>query len=99
MYLNLELYEVVDDSSIGYLALREKEGKLYLADLQVREEYRNMGYGTKLLVQVSEIARSKGYNSVYLKVFKNSPAINLYLRNGYRLVGEEQCVYLLSANT
>lgn len=99
IYIKCELYEVIDGGTIGYMAFRENESKLYLADLQIMEHCQNMGYGTKLLKRASDIAKSKGYDSIYLKVFKRSPALNLYLRNGYKLVGEEPYVYLLSANT
>ena len=99
LYIKFELYEVIDDDTIGYMALRENESKLYLADIQILERFQNLGYGTKLLKYASDMAKSKGYDSIYLKVFKNSPALNLYLRNGYNHVSEEQYVYLLSAST
>ena len=99
IYLTFELYEVIDDHLVGYMALRENNGKIYLADLQILEQYQNMGFGTKLLKKAKEIARAKGYESIHLKVFKNSPALSLYLRNGYKHISEEQYVYLLSTNT
>lgn len=99
VYRTCELYEVTDGVTVGYVALREKDEKLYLADLQILAEFQNKGYGTKLLASVKNIAKIKGYDLVYLKVFKNNPALNLYLRNGYGHVTEEQYVYLLSAKT
>lgn len=99
IYVTLQLYEVIDEKFIGFMALREKDGKVWLADLQILEEFRNKGYGAKVLEYVKDIAKSKNYDSVYLKVFKSSPALNLYLRNGYKHVGEEEYVYHLSTNT
>ena len=38
IYSTLEVYEVIDGDLIGYLALREHEGKFYLSDIQVLEK-------------------------------------------------------------
>jgi ribosomal protein S18 acetylase RimI-like enzyme len=99
LYLSFEIYEVIETESIGYLALRENEGDIFIADIQILDGYRNKGYGTQLLKMAKEIARSRGYVSIKLKVFKSSPALELYTRNGYVKVSEENFVYVLSANT
>ena len=98
LYSSFEIYEVFNNEFIGYLALRENEGSIFIADIQIIEPQRNKGYGTELLKMAKEIAKNKGYSSVKLKVFKNSPAIKLYVRNGYIQVGEENYVYVFSSN-
>lgn len=99
LYQNLEIYEVWNGELIGYLVFRELDGRFFLADIQIAAAHRNKGIGRALVEKASGIARSRGYNSVHLKVFKNSPAINLYLRLGYSVIGEEKYVLLLEVNT
>jgi ribosomal protein S18 acetylase RimI-like enzyme len=97
LYASFEIYEVFDHEFIGYLALRENQGSIFIADLQILESHRNKGYGAQLLIKAKEMAKNRGYDSIKLKVFKSSPAINLYKRNGYVTVGVEEFVYLLSS--
>lgn len=96
LYATFEIYEVYEEEFIGYLAFREHQGSIYIADLQIVEPHRNKGFGTQLLAKAKEIAKAKGFNTIKLKVFKNSPAINLYQRNGYIKIHEEKYVYVLS---
>lgn len=98
LYSTFETYEVFENEFLGYLALRENEGNIFVADLQILEPHRNKGFGATLLVMAKEIAKSKGFNAIKLKVFKNSRAINLYIRNGYTKTDEEKYVYVLSSN-
>jgi GNAT superfamily N-acetyltransferase len=99
LYKTLEMYEVHDQEIVGYAALREKDGAIYLADIQIFEKFQNKGYGTEVLKWANTLARDRGFSAIYLKVFKTSPAVNLYYRNGYTLHTEEQYVYVLSART
>lgn len=99
IYATVEVYEILDNDLKGYVALREKDDKLFSADIQVLEPFRNLGYGTTALEMVMKLAKARGYTSVFLKVFKTSPALKLYLRNGYSHVAEEKHVYVLQAET
>ena len=97
LYKSLEIYEVWSEGMIGYLAFREAETKFYLADIQLVHRHRNMGLGKALLKRTAEVAKSRGYEEVYLRVFKTSPALHLYKRFGYCIVTEEEHVYLMRA--
>lgn len=50
--------------------------------MAVVPEYRGQGFGTKLLLQVLELAQSV-YPTVSLNVRANNPALNLYQRVGF----------------
>lgn len=99
LYKALELYEVFDRSIIGFVAFRVKEQELYLADIQVYEKYQNRGYGTKILKEAKKIAKDRDHKCIMLKVFKSSPAIRLYERNGFSRIAEEEFLYVLQSNT
>lgn len=99
IYKTLELYEVHAPEFIGFVAFREYDGEFYLADIQILQGKRNQGYGTNLLTEAKRIAAKRGYKNILLKVFKTSPAIQLYMRNGFTRMSEEQYVYVLKAKT
>ena len=94
-----DLYLVRDNTEVGFFMLREGRTTIFLADIQVLSRYRNLGYGTHFLELARDIARSRGFPTLWLKVFKSNPALNLYRRNGYVIQREEDSVYVLSSNT
>jgi ribosomal protein S18 acetylase RimI-like enzyme len=82
-----------EGKAIGYLSITTEPGYLYLRDIQLCEPYRGEGIGTWLLRQVELMALRMGAVSVRLKVFKTNPAIELYRRQGYLVVGQEAALF------
>ncbi|NQX89728.1 MAG: GNAT family N-acetyltransferase [Halioglobus sp.] len=95
LYRDLDIYEIWIDEIVGYLVFREGEGKFFLADIQIASGHRNDGIGTCLLEKTRYIAKLRGYSDIHLQVFKTSPAIHLYLRNGYERIDETQHMFVL----
>lgn len=56
--------------------------------LSLREEYRGRGIGTRLLENMFELLRGKGYAQVSLSVQKANPAFRLYKRLGFETARE-----------
>ncbi len=57
----------------------------YLYDLEVRREHRRRGLGRALLERAIEYCRRNGYDRIGLRVeLRNSAALRLYLRAGFR---------------
>ncbi|MGC8969580.1 MAG: GNAT family N-acetyltransferase [Conexivisphaera sp.] len=82
-----------DDSGrlIGVAWVKEEmdtvnyERYAYLYDLEVRPESRRSGVGKALLEGAVEYCRRKGYRRLGLRVeVRNSPALRLYRRFGFR---------------
>ena len=67
----------LEDKGFGYI-----DGSIPELAVAVVPEYRGKGIGTKLLLQVLELAQSV-YPAVSLNVRANNPAINLYQRVGF----------------
>lgn len=99
IYHTCELWKAIDKEQIGFALLRERDGKLYIADLQVLEQHRNKGYGGRILATIKRMAKARGYPEIWLKVFKTNPAYRFYLRHGCTLAEEEACVYVLRVTT
>lgn len=99
VYRTCELWKALDQEQIGFALLKERDGRLYLADLQVVEQHRNRGYGSSILTTVRQMAKSRGYPEIWLKVFKSNPAYRFYVRYGCTLAEEEVSVYVLRVST
>ncbi|OBX33713.1 acetyltransferase (GNAT) family protein [Halomonas elongata] len=74
------------EERIGYLRLWHTEGRSYLQDMQVVAEHRGRGWGSRMLDEVKAMA---GARAVRLKVFEDSPALQLYRRHGFEALMHE----------
>ena len=74
-----------DDRVIGFLAVREEDGALYIAQMYLVPEHRGQGIGTALMRELLAEGRP-----VVLKVTKlNTGARRLYERLGFRVKSED----------
>jgi ribosomal protein S18 acetylase RimI-like enzyme len=81
------------DRQIGYLSFSLEPRYLYLRDVQLCEPYRGEGVGGWVMQQIVSMASERGARSIRLKVFKSNPAMQLYERQGFRVVGEEKALF------
>ena len=92
---NLDI--LLGDSVIGVLRLHCEGDSCYLRDLQIMPSYQNRGFGKIVLNETKRRATNLNLNKLRLKVFKVSPAVNLYLRNGFIVEGEDERFYNMIA--
>jgi ribosomal protein S18 acetylase RimI-like enzyme len=78
---------------IGYFKLNENEAQkepfgssaLEIERIYVLSEFQGQQFGKKMLGKICEIARSKGFNFIWLGVWElNTAAIRFYQRLGFR---------------
>lgn len=76
------------NSGEKYVEWQENTGKvLYIDRLGVNANYLRQGIGGMLIQKVKELAKEKGAEHLRLFVVDiNTPAINLYLKNGFKQV-------------
>src|SRR5262245_56429467 len=72
---------------VGGLCGKTEWGWLYVATLAIREEYRNRGYGTRLLRAAEAEAVARGCHDAYLDTF-SFQARPFYEKRGYQVFGE-----------
>jgi GNAT superfamily N-acetyltransferase len=71
---------------VGGLHGKTEWGWLYVETLAIREEYRNGGYGTKLLQMAEQEALARGCHDVFLDTF-SFQARPFYEKRGYEVFG------------
>ena len=81
---------------VGVMRLSFDTEDCWLRDLQVEQSYQNQGIGSIALAEVERLARERGAETLKLRVFKNSPAVHLYKRQGFGLTSEDERFYYMS---
>jgi ribosomal protein S18 acetylase RimI-like enzyme len=80
---------VVDGADVGWMQSSVQGDELFLKQLFVDGPCQNRGIGTQVLRQlIADAERTR--HSVRLDVVKINPALRLYKRLGFRIVGEDE---------
>jgi ribosomal protein S18 acetylase RimI-like enzyme len=79
---------IQDGDPIGRMMVFRSEHEIRLVDISVLPESRNAGIGTGLLQDLLNEASESG-TPVRLQVLKANPAIRLYERLGFAVVGDD----------
>ncbi|MBR5425582.1 MAG: HAD-IA family hydrolase [Clostridiales bacterium] len=83
--------EVLGDTPIGYMGVKEQEDALLLSKLYLMKPFRGQRRSNVFFEKAEEIAREKGKDKVRLYVNRyNYNSIRVYLRRGFRIVKEEK---------
>ena len=80
----------MDDAGnkIGVLWVQVKDGKAFIFDFVIDEEFRGKGFGKQALTAMDEKLKSMGAESVALHVFgDNISAQELYKKMGFSILG------------
>ncbi len=83
--------EVLGDTPIGYMGVKEQEDALLLSKLYLMKPFRGQRRSNVFFEKAEEIAREKGKDKVRLYVNRyNYNSVRVYLRRGFRIVKEEK---------
>ena len=87
----------VDSRVVGYCLAYRNRDRGYIESIAVKEDYRGLGLGSRLLREVEKALAERGVSEVYLSVKDwNTNAVNFYLKHGYQVKG---VVFWLSASS
>lgn len=78
-----------DDADIGWLQVSETAEHFHVDQIHLVKRFRNRGIGSHLIKALLERAGAAG-RAVGLNVIRGNPAISLYRRLGFRVVGEDE---------
>ncbi|ABK48135.1 GCN5-related N-acetyltransferase [Shewanella sp. ANA-3] len=85
-----------EEKLVGVVRLSFDIEECWLRDLQVDQSYQNRGIGSIAIAEAERLAKEHGSHILKLKVFKNSPAVHLYKRQGFGLTSEDDRFYYMS---
>jgi ribosomal-protein-alanine N-acetyltransferase len=82
------------DKIVGYIGISAVCGEGYITNIAVKEIYRNMGVGSKIIEKVLEFAKRENLEFVSLEVRKsNQTAIGLYKKYDFLEAGIRKIFY------
>lgn len=85
---------------VGYGIMSVAAGEAHLLNIALAGDVRGRGYGRYLLDYLGDVAREAGAVSMFLEVRpSNAPALRLYERCGFKLVGRRRGYYRARAGT
>ena len=84
---NQYLWTLMDgDQKIGFIWVQVKDGRGFIYDFLIHEEFRGKGYGKQALAAMDERLQGMNVESVSLHVFGNNiPAQELYKKMGFEV--------------
>lgn len=93
---NLQNWDILYGGEIiGAFRLDFESSHCYLRDLQIKSKFQNKGIGAKALEECQRLALQQDMRNIRLKVFKISPAYNLYVREGFIVCKEDERFYYM----
>lgn len=85
-----------EEKLVGVVRLSFDIEECWLRDLQVDQRYQNRGIGSIAIAEAERLAKEHCSHILKLRVFKNSPAVHLYKRQGFGLTSEDDRFYYMS---
>lgn len=83
-----------DSQPIGTIYVSENENRIEIAQFYILPEYQNKGIGSYLLEDILDNSDKAG-SIVELEVLKVNPAVSLYQRCGFEIIGSNEYQYLM----
>ena len=91
-YINLIAYR--DDEAVGYISANSVVDEGDVVKIVVAKQYRQLGIGSALVMDILSRLKTKGVETVFLEVRKtNIPAKKLYEKTGFVKISERQKYY------
>lgn len=88
------LVAITDKKVLGYIGVHEIFGEGYITNVAVFPEYRRLGIGEALIDAATCGAIDRNCDFISLEVrISNTPAIELYQKQGYNVVGKRKNFY------
>ena len=92
--LALWLVALDGETVVGYVGSQSVMGEADMMNLAVSGEYRRQGIGEKLVLSLIDALKAAGVHWLTLEVrASNAPALSLYEKLGFRLVGRRPKYY------
>lgn len=77
-----------DAKTIGYCAVQQQPGALFLSKLYLHRDSRGSGTGRVCMELIERLAGQRGLGLLWLTVNKGNPAVNAYKRLGFEIAAD-----------
>lgn len=88
-----------NDAACGFAMVKAAPGEEELLLIATLPEMRGRGVGGCLIERLSEDARTRGAEKLFLEMRENNPAASLYSRHGFVPIGRRTNYYSLADGT
>ena len=91
-----QVFGMFDDAGhiIGFVVFSIVLDEIELLSMAVNPDYQKQGYGRSLLGHVISQAKKNKTESIFLEVrHSNTRALNLYQKEGFKVIGERKAYY------
>lgn len=79
-----------EGSTVGYMAVKPEEGRLFLSKFYIGKEHRGYGYASLAMQFLEKLCRDRKLSHIWLTVNRhNASSIAIYERKGFRTVREQ----------
>jgi len=85
---------ILSNENIGLLKLDENENRIEIVQIQIDPKFQKKGIGKQIIEAVIKDAKIKN-KEVFLSVLKVNPAKELYLRMGFKIIGEDDSSFMM----
>ena len=82
-------YVYLDNTFVGEATYYLDDGK-YMISIIIDSHYRNIGIGNATLNLLINDAKQKGINELYDEIAYDNPSINLFIKNGFKIVKQNK---------
>lgn len=84
----------LENNILGFAGIWKAVDDVHITDIVVKKSNRQTGIGSKLLEKLIQTAKNNNFKAITLEVNEhNLPAINLYLKYGFKNVGFRKKYY------
>ena len=84
----------LENNILGFAGIWKSVDDVHITDIVVKKSNRQNGIGSRLLEELIQTAKMQNFKSITLEVNgHNLPAINLYLKYGFKNVGFRKKYY------
>ena len=84
----------IDNQIVGFAGIWKSVDDVHITNIVTKKDFRQKGIGKALLDKLIQISKQENINAVTLEVrHTNIPAINFYLKHGFKKVGLRKNYY------
>ncbi|RAP75716.1 GNAT family N-acetyltransferase [Paenibacillus montanisoli] len=76
-----------DGANVGYMSVRQDEGKLFLSKIYISKEHRGRGYASHAFEFLEQLCKERKLSRIWLTVNRhNESSIAVYKKKGFRTI-------------